>query len=84
MALFHCREKEQLERASQEVDRLQTTNNELEGELLACRNKEAELLAFTQKLSDKNVQIQSQLSALQSKVNKPLKLNMTPTEGKSL
>lgn len=57
---------------SQEVDQLQSTNNELESDLLACRNKEAELLAFTQKLSDKNVQIQSQLSALQSKVKKPL------------
>lgn len=61
------REKEQLEAVSQEVDQLQSTNNELESDLLACRNKEAELLAFTQKLSDKNVQIQSQLSALQSK-----------------
>lgn len=61
------REKEQLERASEEVDRLQSLNNELENELLACRQKEAELLAFTQKLSDKNVQIQSQYSALQSK-----------------
>ncbi|XP_045135473.1 coiled-coil domain-containing protein 186-like isoform X2 [Portunus trituberculatus] len=61
------REKEQLERAIEEVDRLQSTNNELENELLACRQKEAELLAFTQKLSDKNVHIQSQYSALQSK-----------------
>lgn len=61
------REKEQLERVSEEVDRLQSTNNELENELLACRQKEAELLAFTQKLSDKNVQVQSQFSALQSK-----------------
>ncbi|MPC38592.1 Coiled-coil domain-containing protein 186 [Portunus trituberculatus] len=53
------REKEQLERAIEEVDRLQSTNNELENELLACRQKEAELLAFTQKLSDKNVHIQN-------------------------
>ncbi|XP_045588756.2 coiled-coil domain-containing protein 186 isoform X1 [Procambarus clarkii] len=61
------REREQLAAANQEIDRLQSTNNEIESELLSCRHKEAELLAFTQKLTDKNVQIQSQFSVLQSK-----------------
>lgn len=60
-------EREQLAAANQEVERLQSLNNEIEGDLLSCRQKEAELLAFTQKLTDKNVQIQSQFSALQSK-----------------
>lgn len=61
------REREQLATANEEIDRLQSLNTELESELLTCRQKEAELLAFTQKLTDKNVQIQSQLSSLQSK-----------------
>ncbi|XP_064094740.1 coiled-coil domain-containing protein 186-like isoform X2 [Macrobrachium nipponense] len=60
-------ERKQLATANQEVERLQSLNNEIEGDLLSCRQKEAELLAFTQKLTDKNVQIQSQFSALQSK-----------------
>ncbi|KAK7068517.1 hypothetical protein SK128_026128 [Halocaridina rubra] len=60
-------ERDELASANQEVERFQSLNSEIEGDLLACRQKEAELLAFTQKLSDKNVQIQSQFSALQSK-----------------
>ncbi|XP_076043386.1 coiled-coil domain-containing protein 186-like isoform X2 [Oratosquilla oratoria] len=80
------REREQLEASQQEVEQLQTLNRELESDLLGCRQKEAELLNFTQKLSDKNAQIQSQLSGFQTKVkeleniNCEIKEKLTDTE----
>lgn len=57
-----------MQSSGEEVERQQAVITELETELDTCRTKEAELLAFTQKLSNKNVEIQSQFSALQSKV----------------
>uniref|UniRef100_T1I685 Uncharacterized protein n=1 Tax=Rhodnius prolixus TaxID=13249 RepID=T1I685_RHOPR len=52
-----------------EVDLLRSTNEELMTDILACKSREAELLAFTQKLTSKNVELQSEFSAVESKAD---------------
>lgn len=47
---------------------MRSTNEELMTDILACKSREAELLAFTQKLTSKNVELQSEFSAVESKV----------------
>ena len=37
--------------------------------MASCRNREAEMLAFTQKLTSKNVELQSEFSVIQAKVH---------------
>lgn len=37
--------------------------------MAVCRNKEAELLQYTQKVTEKNVTLQSEFSSIQAKVN---------------
>ncbi|XP_070511664.1 coiled-coil domain-containing protein 186 isoform X2 [Cardiocondyla obscurior] len=48
---------------------LQSTNEELVSDMQACRQKEADMLDFTQKLTDTNVRLQSEFIAIQTKVN---------------
>ena len=52
---------------STEVDRLRTEAVNLNEDMSACRAKEAELLQFTQKLTDKNVTLQSDLATAEAK-----------------
>lgn len=52
-----------------EMQRLQTANEELQSDMQACRQKEADMLDFTQKLTDNNVCLQSEFIAIQKKAN---------------
>lgn len=42
-------------------------NEELQADMSACQQKEAEMLDFTQKLTDKNVRLQSEFTAIEAK-----------------
>lgn len=44
------------------------TISDLEADILACHSKEAELLAFSEKMTAKNAQLQSEASGTLSKV----------------
>ena len=50
-----------------EITRLRGEAKEMQADMTLCRAKEAELLDFTQKLTDKNVTLQSEFSSLESK-----------------
>ncbi|XP_017886485.1 coiled-coil domain-containing protein 186-like isoform X2 [Ceratina calcarata] len=50
-----------------EVQRLQASNEELQADMSACREKEAEMLNFTQKLTEKNVRLQSEFTAMEAR-----------------
>lgn len=56
------------------MERLRQTNLELQQDAAACREREAELLDFTQKLTEKNVRLQSEFSALEARVGTSLNL----------
>ncbi|XP_046386886.1 coiled-coil domain-containing protein 186-like isoform X2 [Ischnura elegans] len=60
-------EQERVLAVQGEVERLRQSNAELQQEMAACREREAELLAFTQRLTDKNVWLQSEFSATEAK-----------------
>lgn len=59
--------EDQLVNCRSEMDRLRQTNTELQQDAAACREREAELLDFTQKLTEKNVRLQSEFSALEAR-----------------
>lgn len=65
---FFLSEQEQREANAQQVVHLKQRNSELETDMEACRVREAEMLTFTQQLTDKNVRLQSEFSALETKV----------------
>ncbi|XP_012054311.1 PREDICTED: coiled-coil domain-containing protein 186 [Atta cephalotes] len=48
---------------------LQLANEELQSDMQACRQKEADMLDFTQKLTDTNIHLQSEFIAIQTKAN---------------
>ncbi|KAG5325527.1 CC186 protein, partial [Pseudoatta argentina] len=48
---------------------LQLANEELQSDMQACRQKEADMLDFTQKLTDTNVRLQSEFIVIQTKAN---------------
>lgn len=50
-----------------EITRLRSEAKEMQADMTSCRAKEADLLDFTQKLTDKNVTLQSEYSSLESK-----------------
>ncbi|XP_065207039.1 coiled-coil domain-containing protein 186 isoform X2 [Planococcus citri] len=52
-----------------EIDRLKEINDELRQDMESCREREAELLNFTEKLTAKNVSLQSDYATLESKTN---------------
>ncbi|XP_031773893.1 coiled-coil domain-containing protein 186 isoform X3 [Apis florea] len=51
-----------------EIQHLRLANEELQSDMFACRQKEAEMLDFTQKLTDKNVRLQSEFTVIEAKV----------------
>ncbi|XP_037069182.1 coiled-coil domain-containing protein 186-like [Pollicipes pollicipes] len=61
------RERERLSACQAEVAALQTAQADLQADLDGCRVKEADLLDFTQKLTEKNVELQSQISGFQAR-----------------
>ncbi|KAL1461710.1 hypothetical protein WDU94_013582 [Cyamophila willieti] len=60
-------EHERLLAKDTEVDRVQQSNQELSQDMATCRAREAELLQFTEKLTAKNVRLQSEFSVLEAK-----------------
>ena len=63
------REAEKCTAKDAEVTRLRAESVEMQADMTACRSKEAELLDFTQKLTDKNVILQSEYSNMQVRAN---------------
>jgi regulator of replication initiation timing len=61
-------EQDQNRACNDQIHLLKQRNAELEGDIIACRDREAELLLFTQQLTDKNVRLQSEFTALETKV----------------
>lgn len=66
--LMLAREQERFASSQAEVERLRLTNQELQLEMNKCREREAELLTFTRKLTEKNVSIQSDLLSIEARV----------------
>ena len=56
-------EAEKVAARDTEVARLRAEATEILSDMAACRRKEGELLDFTQKLTDKNVGLQSEFSS---------------------
>ncbi|XP_032667819.1 coiled-coil domain-containing protein 186 isoform X2 [Odontomachus brunneus] len=52
-----------------EIQQLRSANEEMQADMQACRQKEANMLDFTQKLTDKNVRLQSEFIAIQRKAD---------------
>ncbi|XP_069697891.1 coiled-coil domain-containing protein 186-like isoform X2 [Periplaneta americana] len=81
-------EQEKLGASQGEVERLRLSNAELQQDMAACREREAELLDFTQKLTDKNVRLQSEFSATEAKAQQleceqgPLQRQITELENR--
>ncbi|XP_067129441.1 coiled-coil domain-containing protein 186 isoform X1 [Centruroides vittatus] len=61
------REKERVLNSQKEVERFCQVNAELQCDMEACRNKEGELLEFTERLTAKSVALQSEYSLLETK-----------------
>ncbi|XP_030764850.1 coiled-coil domain-containing protein 186 [Sitophilus oryzae] len=61
-------EQEQLEVSNEQMSLLKQRNQELESDMESCRIREAELLLFTQQLTDKNVRLQSEFTTVETKV----------------
>lgn len=53
----------------EEILRLRSEAKDLQSDMSSCRAKEADLLDFTQKLTDKNVNLQSEFSSLEARSN---------------
>ena len=60
------RVEDRSEERSAEVERLRSEAVDILADMAACRTKEAELLEFTQKLTDKNVTLQVRSNTLAS------------------
>ena len=62
------REKEKVVQLQGEMEQIRQENNDLQTDMVVCRQKEAELLEFTAKLTEKNVCLQSEFRCLEAKV----------------
>ncbi|KAK8769370.1 hypothetical protein V5799_014164 [Amblyomma americanum] len=62
------REREKVVASQQEVERLRQSAAEMQTDMEACHLKEGELLEFTERLTTKSVQLQSEHSLLELKV----------------
>ncbi|XP_046750137.1 coiled-coil domain-containing protein 186 isoform X2 [Diprion similis] len=75
---LQLKHKEQLLSSNEaEVERLRQSNTELQADMEWCREREAHMLDFTQKLTDKNVRLQSEFTAIEAK-NEQLELEQGP------
>ncbi|XP_025155073.1 coiled-coil domain-containing protein 186 isoform X2 [Harpegnathos saltator] len=67
---FQLQHKEEyITSAEVEIQQLRSANEELQSDMQACRQKEADMLDFTQKLTDKNVRLQSEFIIIQRKAD---------------
>uniref|UniRef100_A0A1A8LXK5 Chromosome 10 open reading frame 118 n=2 Tax=Nothobranchius pienaari TaxID=704102 RepID=A0A1A8LXK5_9TELE len=65
----HQRDKQEIMSLQEEVDGLTSQIADLQRDILGSREREAELLGFTEKLSSKNALLQSESNALQSQLD---------------
>ncbi|XP_050293279.1 coiled-coil domain-containing protein 186 isoform X2 [Anthonomus grandis grandis] len=65
-------EQEQLMVANQQIELFKQRNQEIDTDIESCRIREAELLLFTQQLTDKNVRLQSEFTSMETKVQQLL------------
>ncbi|XP_044033626.1 coiled-coil domain-containing protein 186 isoform X2 [Siniperca chuatsi] len=65
----HQRDKQEITSLREEVDSLTNQMADLQRDVQGSREREAELLGFTEKLSSKNAQLQSESNALQSQLD---------------
>ncbi|XP_017776974.1 PREDICTED: coiled-coil domain-containing protein 186 [Nicrophorus vespilloides] len=68
MRLQLTNEQEQLLAANEQIFILRQRNSDLLADIESCRHHEAELLSFTHQLTDKNVRLQSEFTAMETKV----------------
>ncbi|XP_029395042.1 coiled-coil domain-containing protein 186 isoform X2 [Mus pahari] len=61
--------KQEIERLKEEIENLNSLINDLQKDIEGSRKRESELLLFTEKLTSKNAQLQSESSSLQSQVD---------------
>ncbi|KAK5850884.1 hypothetical protein PBY51_001722 [Eleginops maclovinus] len=73
----HQRDKHEVTSLREEVDSLTNQMADLQRDVQGSREREAELLGFTEKLSSKNAQLQSESNSLQSQLDQ---LNSSFTE----
>lgn len=66
----HERGKQEIENLKEEVENLNSLINDLQKDIEGSRKRESELLLFTEKLTSKNAQLQSESNSLQSQCDK--------------
>lgn len=76
-----CSDEQEIKLLRDEVDGLTNQMADLHRDVQGSREREAELLGFTEKLSSKNAQLQSESNALQSQLDQ-LTNNFTELQGK--
>lgn len=64
------RGKQETENLKEEVENLNSLINDLQKDIEGSRKRESELLLFTEKLTSKNAQLQSESNSLQSQFDK--------------
>ncbi|XP_045424805.1 coiled-coil domain-containing protein 186 isoform X2 [Lemur catta] len=64
------RGKQEIENLKEEVESLNSLINDLQKDIEGSRKRESELLLFTEKLTSKNAQLQSESNSLQSQFDK--------------
>jgi chromosome segregation ATPase len=64
------RSKQEIEHLKEEVGNLNSLINDLQKDIEGSRKRESELLLFTEKLTSKNAQLQSECNSLQSQFDK--------------
>ena len=62
-------EEDKYSASNVEVERLKADNCELSNDMDSCRKKEAELLEFTQKLTESNVTLQSECQFIEARAS---------------
>ena len=70
--LFNCSERETCNSLRAKLSEVEENNEDMLADMERCRKKEKELLEFTGKISDKNAHLQSENSALETKVGQGL------------
>lgn len=66
--ILSARSEEKVLTLLNEMDRVRHQNEELLQDMSACRARETEMLSFTEKITTKNVQLQSEFTAVETKV----------------
>lgn len=68
MYCFLNREQDSVLALQNDCHQLRQNHTDALADMVVCRSKEAELLEYTQKVTEKNVTLQSEFSSVQAKV----------------